>query len=69
MILERFPVEEGRFPLEDVLGAEEAFLASTARLAQPVAAIGDALLPAAPGRHTLLAQGQIERAIDEGAIA
>jgi branched-subunit amino acid aminotransferase/4-amino-4-deoxychorismate lyase len=57
------------FALDDVLGAEEAFLASTARLAQPVAAIGETELAGAPGAQTLRAQGVIERAIAEGSIA
>jgi branched-chain amino acid aminotransferase len=69
VILNSFPVEEGSFSLEHVVGAEEAFLASTARLAQPVAAIGEVILPAAPGRQTLLAQEAIERAMAEGSIA
>ena len=68
VILENLPVEEGSFALEDAIGAEEAFLASTARLAQPVAAIGDTTLPAAPGPQTLLAQEAIERAMTEGSI-
>ena len=41
VILESMPVEEGSFALEHAAGAEEAFLASTARLAQPIAAIGE----------------------------
>lgn len=69
VILEHLPAAEGRFTLEEVAAAEEAFLASTARLAQPVAVIGQATLPAAPGPHTLRAQEAIERAMDTDAIA
>jgi branched-chain amino acid aminotransferase len=69
VIVESSEVEQGTFPIEDLLQAEEAYLASTARLAQPVAAIGEAILPAAPGEHTLLAQRAIERAMAQGAIA
>ena len=69
VILESMPVEEGSFPLEDVLGAQEAFLASTARWAQPVAAIGETALAAAPGPQTLAAQQAIERAMAAGSIA
>ena len=69
MIVESFDVEQGTFPIDDLVQAEEAYLASTARFAQPVAAIGEAVLAAAPGKHTLLAQGVIERAMAEGAIA
>lgn len=69
VILESMPVREGSFPLQDLLGAEEAFLVSTARLAQPIAAIGETPLPAAPGPQTLQAQEAIERAMDEASIA
>jgi branched-chain amino acid aminotransferase len=69
VVLEGLSVEEGAFSFEDVLGAEEAFLASTARLAQPVAAIGETELGPAPGRQTLLAQSIIERAMADGTIA
>ena len=63
------PVEEGGFALEDLLGAQEAFLVSTARLAQPIAAIGDTRLPAAPGPQTRRAEQAMQRAMDEGSIA
>lgn len=68
VILESLPVEEGVFMLEDAGAADEAFLASTARVGQPIAAIGEVTLPAAPGPHTLLAQEAIERAMDTDAI-
>ena len=68
VLLEAMSVEEGSFPLDDALRAEEAFLVSTARLAQPIAAIGEVVLPAAPGPHTLRAQQAIERAMDEETI-
>ncbi len=69
VIMAAMSAEEGNFPLEDALRAEEAFLASTARLAQPIAAIGEVVLPAAPGPQTLRAQETIERAMDEETIA
>ena len=69
VILESMSVEEGSFPLSDVLGADEAFLVSTARLAQPIAAIGETPLPAAPGPQTGRAEAAIERAMREGSIA
>jgi branched-chain amino acid aminotransferase len=69
VILESMPVEEGSSRLQDALRAEEAFLVSTARLAQPIAAIGEVLLPAAPGPQTRQAQEAIERAMDEVSIA
>ncbi|HSC04974.1 MAG TPA: aminotransferase class IV [Solirubrobacteraceae bacterium] len=69
VILESLPVEEGSFGLQHVLGAEEAFLVSTARLGQPIAAIGEVILPEAPGPQTLKAQESIERALASGSIA
>jgi branched-subunit amino acid aminotransferase/4-amino-4-deoxychorismate lyase len=55
--------------LEHAVGAEEAFLASTARLGQPIAAIGEVILPATPGPQTLQAQEAISRAMADGSIA
>jgi branched-chain amino acid aminotransferase len=69
VVLESMPVEEGSFRLGDALRAEEAFLVSTARLAQPIAAIGEVVLPATPGPRTMQAQEAIERAMDENSIA
>jgi branched-chain amino acid aminotransferase len=69
VILESMPVEEGSFPLEDALGAEEAFLASTARWGQPIASIGEMILPVAPGPRTRLAQEAIARAMADDTIA
>jgi branched-chain amino acid aminotransferase len=68
VILENMEVEEASYPLEYAVRSEEAFLASTARLAQPIAAIGEVVLPAAPGPRTLQAQEAIERAMAEDAI-
>jgi branched-chain amino acid aminotransferase len=68
VILESQPVEEGEFGLDDALAADEAFLVSTSRLAQPVAAIGDVTLENLPGRQTLLAQETIQRAMIGGTI-
>lgn len=69
VIVESLPVEEGSFQLEDALQAEEAFLASTARLVQPAAAIGEMTFPVAPGPETLRAQQALERAMAEDSIA
>jgi branched-chain amino acid aminotransferase len=69
VILESMPAEEGSFALQHLLGAEEAFLVSTARLGQPIAAIGEVILPEAPGPHTLKAQEAIDRAMAEASIA
>jgi branched-chain amino acid aminotransferase len=69
LLVDGVAVEEGAFTLEDLLGAEEAFLASTARDAQPVAQVGERTLPAAPGPHTLAAQQLLTRAMTEQTIA
>jgi branched-chain amino acid aminotransferase len=69
VILESMPAEEGSFTLQDALGAQEAFLVSTARWAQPIAAIGEVALPATPGPQTLRAQETIERAMAGRALA
>jgi branched-chain amino acid aminotransferase len=45
-------VEEGIFTIEDLRSAEEAFLASTTREVQAVAAIDDSEPPQAPGPRT-----------------
>jgi branched-chain amino acid aminotransferase len=45
-------VEEGSFPLEDLTGASEAFLASTVREVQPISAVNETELPECPGRRT-----------------
>ncbi len=50
-------VEEGTWPVADLRAAEEAFLASTTREVQPVAAIDGIELAAVPGPRTLEAQG------------
>jgi len=62
-VLERMTVEESAYPLADLLAAEEAFLASTARLAQPIVAIGQTVLPLAPGAVTRQAQMVLDEAI------
>jgi branched-chain amino acid aminotransferase len=51
-IVRELEVAEGDFPLEDLLGAGEAFLASTVREVQPVSAVDDAEMPEAPGPRT-----------------
>jgi branched-chain amino acid aminotransferase len=69
LLLESLSVEEGSFALQEAAGANEAFLASTARWAQPIAAIGEVILPAAPGPHTLRAKETIEQAMATNSIA
>jgi branched-chain amino acid aminotransferase len=69
VIIETMAVAEGRFPLGDLEHADEAFLASTARLAQPIQSVGTATLAAAPGPQTLAAQQAIRRAMADDLIA
>lgn len=69
VVIENLSVEEGPFAQEDLHAAQEAFLASTARSAQPIAAIGDRALPLCPGPQTLRAQETLERVMAEGSIA
>ena len=49
-------VSEGEWQLADLIGADEAFLASTTREIQPVRSVDDTELGAAPGPRTLEAQ-------------
>jgi len=50
--------------LDDLHGAQEAFLASSIREVQPIAAIDDLRLPAAPGPVTLRAHEALGQAIE-----
>ena len=55
-LVKALDVEEGTWQVEDLRSASEAFLASTTREIQPVAAIDGRDLPAAPGPRTTEAQ-------------
>jgi branched-chain amino acid aminotransferase len=48
-LLDELEAEEGEFPIEDLRGAQEAFLASTVREVQPVSAVDGSELPSCPG--------------------
>jgi branched-chain amino acid aminotransferase len=52
-VMEETDAVEEVCTLEDLQAAEEAFIASTVREVQPIAAIDDLQLPSAPGRITL----------------
>jgi branched-chain amino acid aminotransferase len=67
LIVERLPVEQAAFSLHDLLEADEAFLASTGRDAQPVARISSTRLRSAPGPLTLQAQNVLRLALQEAA--
>ena len=55
-LVKALEVEEGAWPVADLRAASEAFLASTTREIQAVAAIDGTELPAAPGPRTREAQ-------------
>jgi branched-chain amino acid aminotransferase len=55
-LLAALPVAEGEWPIGDLLGASEAFLASTTREIQPVLSVDGGELGAAPGPRTLEAE-------------
>jgi branched-chain amino acid aminotransferase len=51
-LVRELEVEEGSFPLDDLIGASEAFLASTVREVQAVSAVDETELPECPGEQT-----------------
>jgi len=51
-LIKALEVEEGSFGIDDLRAAGEAFLASTVREVQAVAAVDEKALPAAPGPRT-----------------
>jgi branched-chain amino acid aminotransferase len=63
VVCERFDVVEGEFDIDDALGAREAFLASTSREIQSVAAIDDRELQ--PGPHATAASESLAEAVAE----
>ncbi len=63
-IVRALHVEEGEFHVDDLLGSHEAFLASTIREVQPVAALDDRELEA-PGPRTLEAAEAFQRSLRE----
>lgn len=64
-IVERLEVEEGEFPLEDLLEASEAFLASTTREAHPVSRIDGHEMPVVDGEWTGAARNAFAEALAE----
>jgi branched-chain amino acid aminotransferase len=63
-IVEAHGAIEESCTLDDLRGAQEAFLASSMREVQPLAAIDELRLPAAPGPVTLNARETLARAIE-----
>ena len=51
-LVRELDVEEGSFPVDDLEGASEAFLASTVREVQSISAVNETELAECPGRQT-----------------
>ena len=62
-IINELHVAQGEFTLDDLLGADEAFLASTVREVQPITRIDDHEL-AADGPHTAEARKAFDRVVE-----
>lgn len=67
-LIERMEVEQGEFPLEDLSEATEAFLASTTREVQPVAAIDGHRFDPAAAPLTAAARLAFARALADAGI-
>jgi len=63
-LLEECDVSQCSCTLDDVRGAEEAFIASTVREVMPIAAVDDIELPAAPGPVTLDAHARLQARVE-----
>ena len=63
-IVSELDVEEGDFPLEELLGASEAFLASTVREVQPISAVDGTELPELAGPRTRAASEAFAAAVE-----
>ena len=51
-LVRELEIEEGAFPLDDLLGAREAFLASTVREVQAISSVNETELPECLGQRT-----------------
>jgi branched-chain amino acid aminotransferase len=63
-VIQECGAEERACTLDDLAGAEEAFIASTVRVVMPIAAVDELALPAAPGPVTLDAHERMGRRIE-----
>jgi branched-chain amino acid aminotransferase len=63
-VIEECDAQEAICTLEDVRAADEAFIASTVREAQPIAVVDEIELPSAPGPVTLEARERLGRRIE-----
>lgn len=63
-LIEVLEVEQGKFQLEDLLAAHEAFLVSTTRDVQPIARIDETQLAESPGPITRDAADRFRRVVE-----
>jgi branched-chain amino acid aminotransferase len=63
-LVRELDVEEGGFPLDDLEGASEAFLASTVREVQAISAVNETDLAECPGRQTKAAAEAFSAILD-----
>jgi branched-chain amino acid aminotransferase len=63
-IAQELDVEEGEFALDELLSADEAFLASTVREVQAVAAVDETEMPECPGGRTTEAANAFSAVVD-----
>ena len=63
-LVRELDVEEGGFPLEDLEGASEAFLASTVREVQAISAVNETELAECPGSRTQAAAEAFSAILD-----
>ena len=63
-LVRELDVDEGAFPLEDLEGASEAFIASTVREVQAISAVNETRLPECPGPRTQEAAAAFEAILD-----
>ena len=64
-VIEECEAQERVCTLDDIAGADEAFIASTVRTALPIAAVDEIELPAAPGPVTIDAGERLNRRIQQ----
>ncbi len=63
-VVSELDVEEGTYPIKELKGAAEAFLASTTREVQPISAVDGAGLPDSPGPRTREAIDAFEKVLE-----
>jgi branched-chain amino acid aminotransferase len=63
-VIDECEAEERPCTLDDIAGAQEAFIASTVRVVMPIVAVDDIALPAAPGPVTASARERMDRRIE-----